>query len=92
MQNDKKDNLRFTLRMNPCDPVQRRAAQILNGKGRHISEFVAQAITEKADKAGPMYTPQQQTPSNAGAEPKQEKSADDKLNAMIEGLGDFKPN
>lgn len=40
----KKDDMKFTLRMNASDPAQVITARILNTKGHHISEFVARAV------------------------------------------------
>jgi hypothetical protein len=40
----KRDQYRFTIRMNPEDPSQAEAAKLLNEKGRYISAFVAEAV------------------------------------------------
>lgn len=44
MPKNKKDKMRFTLRMNSDDPIQAYTAMILNTKGHGISNFVAHAV------------------------------------------------
>ena len=45
MKKKKKFRSRFTMNMNQNDPVQIETINILNTKGRHISRFVAEAVT-----------------------------------------------
>lgn len=50
----KKDPGKFTVRFNLHDPLQRRAAELLNQQGRSKAQFIANAILSYADGQVPI--------------------------------------
>lgn len=98
----KKHNLRFCLRMNPCDPTQVASARILNTKGHGISEFVARAIMYYAVKnedelkaAGILFPTEKKPENDVTSAPQTDalavKKEPDSMRAMLDGLGNLLP-
>jgi len=89
----KKDIYRISMRMNPSDPMQDKAARFLNTKGHHISEFVASAVVAyiNGNSAGSAAYPAALAADDSEekkAEPK-EGTNDNPMIDMMEGLGGF---
>lgn len=103
METGKKENYRFSLRMNPEDPIQKAAAEILNTKGRRISDYVARAVMALAKQEQLDYNlPESEisedtkTKSNTSAPPTAQQKTpcapqSNSMESMLDGLGALKP-
>jgi hypothetical protein len=100
MGKTKKDDYRFSLRMNPDDPVQEAVARVLNTKGHCISDFIARAVFAYMGGNTPESAPIScaNTPASRQAQPSKGKQnsdsieaikATESMRAMVEGLGEF---
>lgn len=98
MTESKKNKLRFTLRMNPNDPVQMAATRILNTKGHRISDYIAhtvlayEGIQQNNLSASDLVLSEDKNAIKQSHEtiPSDTKEPPDSMFSMLDGLGDLK--